>query len=274
MLIRGVCECNYWNPYAELCGWMDGESLSLWGVSVALEPVGESTSLQLLAAEVGAARTQLWAISKGCLFPFLHFLSSSLWNQVTGFRESRGELKQFRFEMLLDQLEGGHCSVCWHSCSKVNVEGSNPTLQEAYCSQGARDYLDQANKKTYFHGSSNHRKPPQHVLGGSCFPAFICLLCKQSSGCKCPWCHQEWPMSPAVPRGLAATPGVVSLLLDFSFALVGKKMLWEASLDAIKSQSHLFTWCQLTNVHLILKYPRHKSELSPRVQFFFFSIAS
>lgn len=41
----------------------------------------------------------------------------------------------------------------------------------------------------------------------------------------CPWCHQEWPVSPAVSRGLAATLGVVSLLLVFSFALVGKEML-------------------------------------------------
>lgn len=50
-------------------------------------------------------------------------------------------------------------------------------------------------------------------------------------------------------------------------------MLSEASLDTVKSQSHLFTSCQLTNACLILKYPRHESELAPRVQFFpFYSV--
>lgn len=130
-------------------------------------------------------------------------------------------------------------------------------------------------KNPYSHGSSNHRKPPQRVLGGSCSLAFSCLLFKRSSGYK--------GSVPVVPPGAAGEPscplrrpssGMCRGSWFFSRTRVGKKMLSEASSDAVKSQSHLFTLCQLTNARLILKYPRHESELAPRVQFFFLSIAS
>lgn len=62
-------------------------------------------------------------------------------------------------------------------------------------------------------------------VGPVSLPSAVCFASGAVVASGCPWCHQEWPTSPAVPRGLAATLRVVSLLLVFSFALVGKKML-------------------------------------------------
>lgn len=146
-----MCKCNYWNPYAELCGWMDGwmESpcpcegfLLLWSL---LGRAQAYSSWQLKWELLGHSCEQLVKDVFSPPFAFFPPLLFETKSQAPGSPEESSSSSGLRYSWTSSKVATAQCV----HIPAAGWRAKDPTQPCRKHSQGARDYLDQANKKIF-----------------------------------------------------------------------------------------------------------------------------